>query len=116
MEPSAPPILLCIDDDPLQHRIVERLLQEFVHTKYTFDSATSYDEGLAKLSGGQATVCLLDYWLDRGTGIDLLREARRVSLATPTIMPQQPASRSVTVVPGILASRAAAGAARPIDR
>ena len=86
MEPSAPPILLCIDDDPLQHRIVERLLQEFVHTKYTFDSATSYDEGLAKLSGGQATVCLLDYWLDRGTGIDLLREARRVSLATPTIM------------------------------
>jgi diguanylate cyclase (GGDEF)-like protein len=41
---------------------------------------------LAKLSGGQATVCLLDYWLDRGTGIDLLREARRVSLATPTIM------------------------------
>ena len=86
MEPSAPPTLLCIDDDPLQHRIVERLLQEFVHAKYTFDSATSYDEGLAKLSSGQATVCLLDYWLDRNTGIDLLREARRISHATPTIM------------------------------
>ena len=34
VEPTAPPTLLCIDDDPLQHRIVERLLHEFAHTRY----------------------------------------------------------------------------------
>jgi diguanylate cyclase (GGDEF)-like protein len=86
VEPIATPTILCIDDDVLQHRIIERLVGEFVHTRYTFDGATSYDEGLAKLTSGQAAVCLLDYRLDRGTGIDMLREARRLSLDTPTVM------------------------------
>lgn len=80
------PTLLCIDDDPLQQRIVERLVAEFSHTRYAFDGATSYDEGLAKLTGAKPAVCLLDYRLDRGTGIDMLREARRISVETPVIM------------------------------
>jgi diguanylate cyclase (GGDEF)-like protein len=85
VEPAAPPTLLCIDDDPLQHRIVERLVAEFVRCRYVFARATSYDEGLAALAAAPA-VCLLDYRLDRDTGIDLLREARRLGLDTPTIM------------------------------
>jgi two-component system cell cycle response regulator len=86
VEPNALPTLLCVDDDPLQHRVVERLVDEFVHTRYAFDGATSYDEGLAKLTSGKAAVCLLDYRLDRGTGIEMLREVRRLGLGTPTIM------------------------------
>ena len=39
------------------------------------DSALTYDDGLAKLMTGAYTVCLLDFRLDRGTGIDLLCEA-----------------------------------------
>ena len=86
MEPTAPPTLLCIDDDPLQHRIVERLLHEFAHTRYGLDSALTYDDGLAKLMTGAYTVCLLDFRLDRGTGIDLLCELRRLSIETPVVV------------------------------
>jgi diguanylate cyclase (GGDEF)-like protein len=78
--------LLCIDDDLRQRRIIERLVEEFVHRRYTFDGAPTYDEGLAKLSKGDAEVCLLDFRLDRGTGVDLLREVRRLGIDTPVIM------------------------------
>ena len=86
MASLATPTLLCIDDDVRQHRIIQRLVGEFVHTRYTFDGAATYEEGLAKLTTGDADVCLLDYRLDRGTGIDMLREARRLSIDTPMIM------------------------------
>jgi diguanylate cyclase (GGDEF)-like protein len=78
--------LLCIDDDLRQHRIIQRLVEEFVHTRYTFDGAATYDEGLAKLSTGDADVCLLDFRLDRATGVDMLREVRRLGIDTPVIM------------------------------
>jgi diguanylate cyclase (GGDEF)-like protein len=86
VDPTATPTLLCIDDDPLQHRIVERLVDEFVHSRYALDSALSYDQGLAKLMASGAAVCLLDFRLDRGTGIDMLREVRRLSIDTPIVM------------------------------
>jgi two-component system, cell cycle response regulator len=70
----------------MQLRIVERLVAEFVHTRYLFDGATSYAEGLARLTEVRPSVCLLDYRLDLGTGIDLLREVRRLSIDTPTIV------------------------------
>jgi diguanylate cyclase (GGDEF)-like protein len=86
VDSTAPPTLLCIDDDPLLHRVVERLVNEFVQTRYGFDSAVSYDEGLAKLTSSAYAVCLLDFRLDRGTGIDLLRELRRHSIDTPVVI------------------------------
>lgn len=84
--PTPTPTLLCIDDDPLQHRIVERLVDAFVRTRYAFDGATTYDEGLAKLTTGRHAVCLLDFRLDHGTGVDMLREARRLRIDTPVVM------------------------------
>jgi two-component system, cell cycle response regulator len=86
LDPTTSPTLLCIDDDPLQHRIVEHLLHEFVHSRYHFDSALTYDEGLAKLTTGGYTVCLLDFRLDRGTGIDMLAEVRRLGIDTPVVV------------------------------
>ena len=56
MNAPAPPTLLCIDDDPLQHRVVERLVEAFEHSKYAVESALTYDEGLAKLFAAQAEV------------------------------------------------------------
>jgi two-component system cell cycle response regulator len=80
------PALLCIDDDPMQLRIVERLVAEFVQTRYRFEGATSYADGLAMLTAARPAVCLLDYRLDLGTGVDLLREVRRLSIDTPIII------------------------------
>lgn len=84
--PSTPPRLLCIDDDPLQHRIVEHLVGAFRNTTFECEFAGTYDQGLARLAAGGYAVCLLDHRLDRGNGIDMLREARRLSIDTPIIM------------------------------
>lgn len=86
MNAPAPPTLLCIDDDPLQHRVVERLVEAFEHSKYAVDSALTYDEGLSKLLTGRYAVGLLDFRLDRDTGIEMLREARRLAIETPVVM------------------------------
>jgi len=80
------PRLLCIDDDPLQHRVVEHLVGGFSHARYACEFASTYDDGLAKLVHGAFTVCLLDHKLDMGNGIDMLREARRHGIDTPIIM------------------------------
>ena len=86
--PTTPvtPRLLCIDDDPLQHRVVEHLVGSFRHTRFDCDFAGTYDEGLVKLVNGQYAVCLLDYQLDHRNGVELMREARRVNPDTPVIM------------------------------
>ncbi|HQZ38160.1 MAG TPA: diguanylate cyclase [Vicinamibacterales bacterium] len=80
------PILLCIDDDPLQHRIVERLIEAFEHSRYACEGALTYDEGLTALASGRHAACLLDYQLDDRTGLDLLLEARRLNTDTPVIV------------------------------
>jgi diguanylate cyclase (GGDEF)-like protein len=84
--PPDPPTLLCIDDDRMQHRVVERLVGAFEHMRFTCAYASTYDEGLEKLSTGAYAVCLLDYRLDRRDGLDLLREARRTNADTPVVM------------------------------
>jgi two-component system, cell cycle response regulator len=83
---AATPRLLCIDDDPLQHRVIEGMVRAFRHTRYQCDHALSFDEGLARLVNGEYAACLLDYQLDRRDGLVLLREAHRVNPETPVIM------------------------------
>jgi diguanylate cyclase (GGDEF)-like protein len=78
--------MLCIDDDPLQHRIIEHLVRGFRHASFACEFASTYHEGLTKLTSDGYAVCLLDHKLDLGNGIDMLREARRLSIDTPIIM------------------------------
>ena len=81
-----PPALLCIDDDPMVHRIVERLVDQFRHSRFDCVFASTYEDGLVKLVNGNYAACLLDYQLDERNGLELLREARRVNPDTPVIM------------------------------
>jgi DNA-binding response OmpR family regulator len=84
--PETKPRLLCVDDYPLQHRIIEHLVSGFRQTSFDCEFASTYDDGLVKLVNGGYSVCLLDHKLDRGNGIDMLSEARRLSIDTPIIM------------------------------
>ncbi|MGE0464047.1 MAG: diguanylate cyclase [Vicinamibacterales bacterium] len=87
LPPAGPrPRLLCIDDDPLQHRVIEHLVGGFRHVSYACEFADTYKEGLARLTSNGFAVCLLDHKLDRGTGIDMIREARRLGVDTPIIV------------------------------
>jgi diguanylate cyclase (GGDEF)-like protein len=83
---SERPAILCIDDDRVQHRLVQQMVKGFRSARFDCDVAASYAEGLDRLMSGRYTVCLLDYRLDPGDGLELLREARRGLCDTPVIM------------------------------
>ncbi len=78
------PILL-IDDDRLQHRLLQAHFKAFQTDLYTLDGAATYDEGLAKLLSGSYAACLLDYQLGERDGLQLIRDAVAAGCRTPII-------------------------------
>ena len=89
MTPLSPPKvrrILLIDDDRLQQRLMQGLVQNFRGGAFELDGAESYAEGLKKLLSGKYAVCLLDYRLDAQDGLALLREARIAGSETPVII------------------------------
>lgn len=77
--------ILCIDDDRLQHRLVQQLVKNFKLSQFEYDAAETYDAGLKKLLSGKYAVCLLDYRLGRRDGLELLQEAKMAQCETPII-------------------------------
>jgi two-component system cell cycle response regulator len=78
--------ILLIDDNPVAHEMVSRMVPRFPDGPWALESALTFDQGLEKLVSGGYVVCLLDYRLDEGKdGLQLLREARKAGNTTPTI-------------------------------
>jgi len=86
--PPSPKIrrILLIDDDRLQQRLMQGLVQNFRGGAFELDGAQTYAEGLKKILSGKYAVCLLDYRLDAQDGLALLREARIAGSETPVII------------------------------
>ena len=78
--------ILLIDDDRLQQRLMQGLVQNFRGGAFELDGAQTYQEGLKKILSGKYAVCLLDYRLDSQDGLALLREARIAGSETPVII------------------------------
>ncbi|MBI3885603.1 MAG: diguanylate cyclase [Opitutae bacterium] len=91
------PRLLLIDDDRLQHRIVQQMVKHFRGAPLELESAETYAAGLKKLLGGQYAVCLLDYRLGERDGLALLREAQAARCETPVIFLTAETSEEVDV-------------------
>jgi len=70
--------VLLVEDDEDDHLLIRDLLGEMVETEYSLDWAASYDEGLRRIASGHYDLCLLDYRLGAQSGLDFLRELRRL--------------------------------------
>ncbi|MDP3073853.1 MAG: GGDEF domain-containing response regulator [Opitutaceae bacterium] len=77
--------ILLIDDDRLQHRLLQAHFQTFKTGLYTLDGASTYEDGLAKLRSGAYAACLLDYQLGERDGLQLIRDAVAAGCRTPII-------------------------------
>ena len=77
--------ILLIDDDRLQHRLVQGFVSGFRGGGWEFDAASDYATGLKKMVSGAYAVCLLDYRLGDRDGLELLREARAGGCAVPVV-------------------------------
>lgn len=83
--PELPKILL-IDDDPLVAKLVSLMVEKFTRDHYTLEHAADYAPGLERLLTGTYALCLLDYRLGTGDGLQLLREAKARHCHTPVIL------------------------------
>jgi DNA-binding response OmpR family regulator len=78
--------ILLIDDDPLVAQLIGMLLGKFQGETYALDHASDYAGGLQRLLHNPYALCLLDYRLRDGNGLELLREAKSKHCATPIIL------------------------------
>jgi DNA-binding response OmpR family regulator len=78
--------ILLIDDDPLVAQLIGMLVGKFQATRYALDHAADYASGLQRLLAGRYALCLLDYRLGDGDGLQLLREAKAKQCLTPIIL------------------------------
>ena len=78
--------ILLIDDDPLVAQLIGMLVEKFQGEPFIVDHAADYAGGLQRLLGRTYALCLLDYRLGTGDGLELLREAKAKECPTPIIL------------------------------
>ncbi|MFW6058797.1 MAG: response regulator [Phycisphaeraceae bacterium] len=85
-EQGAPIRVMLIDDDEDSYLIVRHLLAQVEGQRYQLDWVASYDAGLAALEQPAHDLYLVDYRLDRRTGLDLLRAAKQRGFERPIVL------------------------------
>jgi len=78
--------VLLIEDDEDDYLLTSDLLGEVKDVRYDIHWVSRYDDALATLRGGDYDVCLIDYRLGPGNGIDLMREALGSGCPVPMIL------------------------------
>ena len=81
-----PKKILLIDDDPLVAQLIGMLVERFRGDSFVLEHASDYAGGLQRLLTGAYALCLLDYRLGDGDGLELLREAKAKECPTPIIL------------------------------
>jgi DNA-binding response OmpR family regulator len=77
--------LLHVEDDPLQHRLVQVRLKAVPDLTFETTWALREDEALAAFGRERFDLVLLDYVLEQGDGLHLLRELRARDPVVPII-------------------------------
>lgn len=83
---NTPQKILLIDDDSLTGQLVGMLVAAFRGESYTLDHVMEAGVGLERLMSGAYALCLLDYQLGSGNGLEILRAAKAQQCPTPVIM------------------------------
>jgi PAS domain S-box-containing protein len=89
--------VLLIDDEEADFLVTKALLEQLDDPAPELDWASTFDEGLDLLVQRRHDVCLLDYFLQERTGLELLRQARSLAIRTPIILLTGKGSREVDI-------------------
>jgi diguanylate cyclase (GGDEF)-like protein/PAS domain S-box-containing protein len=78
--------VLLIEDDEDDYVLTSELLSDVKGAEYEITWVPKYADGLAAILAEHHDVCLIDYRLGEGTGIELLREAIAAGCRVPMIL------------------------------
>ena len=78
--------VLLIEDDEDDYVITRELLYEIGEIRYDLEWISAFHAGRDAVLQGGYDVCLVDFRLGEGTGLDLLREVREHNCRTPMIL------------------------------
>ena len=78
--------VLLIEDDEDDYILTCDLLSDVAGTKYETTWVSRYSDALEAICNGDQDVCLIDYRLGEGNGIDLMREAIAAGCRVPMIL------------------------------
>ena len=78
--------ILMIDDDKEDFQIIELIVKNIVHQKYSLDWTPSFSEGLKLIAQQQHDVYLVDYKLGAKTGLELIKKAIEQGCEAPLII------------------------------
>lgn len=89
--------LLLVEDDPTDAEFTRAMLAQIHHARVEVRWVTRIGEALDRLRSGEHDVALVDYQLGTENGLDLIREATALELATPMILLTGRGSRDVDI-------------------
>jgi len=78
--------ILIVEDDPDDHKLIERLLSQESPQAFSLEWMDNYDDALELIQSHRHDVCLLDYRLGHRDGLDFLREALELGCKIPIIL------------------------------
>lgn len=78
--------VLLVEDDEDDYILTADILAEVIGTKYSITWMPSYAKAKEELQNGGYDVCLVDYRLGEGNGIDLIRDAIAGDCRVPMIL------------------------------
>ena len=78
--------ILLIDDDEQAFLTVREMFTQVDPKRFSVDWVATYVDGRAALKADDYDLYLLDYVLEEGTGLDMLRELGHAELRSPVIM------------------------------
>lgn len=78
--------MLLVDDDEDDYVIFRDMLSEFKNWDVQLQWVSSYEAALKIAKPGAYDVCLMDYRLDRGNGIELMKEFQKDGFTFPVII------------------------------
>jgi signal transduction histidine kinase len=77
--------ILLVDDDEDDYLLVRNMLSGVLPSRHQLEWLSTYDAGLEAMKQGQYDVYLLDYRLDKRSGLELLQEAIGSDCRAPVI-------------------------------
>jgi signal transduction histidine kinase len=78
--------ILIVDDDEDDYVILREMLSRINDWKVRVQWISSYTEALRTIKPGLYDLCLMDYRLDQGTGLELMHELQENGLLAPVIV------------------------------